>query len=92
MCEEMYNLVFIKARGGQTMSERLVEIIRENPQGCTAIELSEKVNRPISMINTYIKGLISSKQVRTRMDKKYWKTINLLSLLTVQKSTLTLSL
>ncbi|WP_071891728.1 winged helix-turn-helix domain-containing protein (plasmid) [Cyanobacterium sp. IPPAS B-1200] len=71
----MYNLVFIQARGGQTMSERLVEIIRECPQGCTAMELSEKVNRPISMINTYIKGLIRTKQVRTRIHKKSGKRL-----------------
>ena len=75
MCEEMYNIVFIQARGGQTMSERLVEIIREYPEGCTAIYLSQRVNRPISMINTYIKGLISSKQVRTRLDKKSGKRL-----------------
>ena len=75
MCEEMYNLVFIQARGGQTMSEKLVEIIREYPQGCTAIELSQRVNRPISMINTYLKGLISSKQVRTRINKSSGKRL-----------------
>ena len=71
----MYNLVFIEARGGQTMSQRLVEIIREYPQGCTAIELSQRVNRPISMINTYLKGLISSKQVRTRINKSSGKRL-----------------
>nr|WP_071891737.1 hypothetical protein [Cyanobacterium sp. IPPAS B-1200] len=71
----MYNLVFIKARGGQTMSERLVEIIREYPQGCTAIYLSQRVNRPISMINIYLKGLISTKQVRTRINKNTGKRL-----------------
>ena len=71
----MYNLVFIEARGGQTMSERLVGIIREYPEGCTAKELSQRVNRPISMINTYLKGLISTKQVRTRINKSSGKRL-----------------
>ena len=75
MCEEMYNLVFIEARGGKTMSQQLVEIIREYPEGCTAIYLSQRVNRPISMINIYLKGLISTKQVRTRINKKSGKRL-----------------
>ncbi|WP_446684860.1 winged helix-turn-helix domain-containing protein (plasmid) [Cyanobacterium sp. IPPAS B-1200] len=57
------------------MSERLVEIIREYPQGCTAIYLSQRVNRPISMINIYLKGLISTKQVRTRINKNTGKRL-----------------
>ncbi|WP_071891661.1 winged helix-turn-helix domain-containing protein (plasmid) [Cyanobacterium sp. IPPAS B-1200] len=71
----MYNLVFIEARGGKTMSQQLVEIIREYPEGCTAIYLSQRVNRPISMINIYLKGLISTKQVRTRINKKSGKRL-----------------
>ncbi|MGI0479936.1 hypothetical protein ACN4EE_04015 [Geminocystis sp. CENA526] len=63
----MVNIIFIEARGGLTTSETLLQVINQNPQGLTLKQLSNTINRPVSMINICLKQLSSKKQVIIRL-------------------------
>jgi len=63
----MTNLIFIEARGGLTTSETLLQVINENPQGLTLKQLSNIINRPVSMINICLKQLSSRKQIKIQL-------------------------
>ncbi|BAQ63907.1 hypothetical protein [Geminocystis sp. NIES-3709] len=63
----MPNLIFIKARGGLTTGEQLLQVINQNPNGCTIKYLSNSINRPVSMINICLRQLISSKQITVQL-------------------------
>ena len=60
---------FIKARGGISTRERLLQIINENPEGCTLKQLSDIINRPVSMINLCLNSLISQKQIKVKLSE-----------------------
>jgi hypothetical protein len=63
----MTNLIFIKARGGLTTSETLLQVINQNPNGLTLKQLSNSINRPVSMINICLKQLSSRKQITVQL-------------------------
>lgn len=63
----MVKLIFIEARGGLTTSEMLLQVINENPNGLTLKQLSNIINRPVSMINICLKQLTSRKQIRVQL-------------------------
>lgn len=64
----MANLIFIKARGGLSTSETLLRVINQNPQGLTIKQLSNNINRPVSMINICLKQLSSRKQITIQLS------------------------
>lgn len=59
----MTNLIFIKARVGLTTSEILLQVINQNPNELTLKQLSNSINRPVSMINICLKQLSSAVQL-----------------------------
>lgn len=63
----MNNIIFIKARGGLTTGEVLLNVINQHPQGLTLKQLSNSINRPISMINICLKQLSGSKEVKIQL-------------------------
>lgn len=63
----MTNLIFIEARGGLSTSETLLQLINQNPQGLTLKQLSNILNRPVSMINICLKQLTSRKQITVQI-------------------------
>jgi len=63
----MTNLIFIEARGGLTTSETLLQVINQHPQGLTIKQLSNSINRPVSMINLCLKQLSGRKQVKIQL-------------------------
>ena len=58
----------IKARPGKNTTERILELIQNNPEGITVKELSNQLNRPVSMVQICLKTLKSSKQVYCRKN------------------------
>ena len=48
---------------GLKTEEKLLQIIEDRTTGITIKELSQKINRPISMLQIYLKQLISRKQI-----------------------------
>jgi DNA-binding transcriptional regulator GbsR (MarR family) len=60
----------IRATPGPTTTEQLLDLVRLYPQGLTARELSDKLNRPISMINVSLKVLLGLKQVSARFIRE----------------------
>jgi DNA-binding transcriptional regulator YiaG len=53
-----------------TTTDRLLESIRNRPDGLTIKELSDTLNRPISMLHICLKILIASKKVAVRQQTK----------------------
>jgi DNA-binding transcriptional regulator YiaG len=53
-----------------TTTDRLLESIRDRPDGLTIKELSDTLNRPISMLQICLKILIASKKVAVRQQAK----------------------
>jgi hypothetical protein len=54
---------------GITTSEKILQIIEDRETGITIRQLSEMVNRPISMLQICLNQLISSKQIFARKSK-----------------------
>ncbi|AFY77102.1 MAG: winged helix-turn-helix domain-containing protein [Hydrococcus sp. C42_A2020_068] len=59
----------ISATPGPTTTERILELILAHPQGITIKELSNRLNRPVSMVNLCLKPLLTSKQVYVRLSE-----------------------
>jgi DNA-binding transcriptional regulator YiaG len=51
-----------------TTTDRLLESIRDRPDGLTIKELADTLNRPISMLQICLKILIASKKVAVRQQ------------------------
>lgn len=51
---------------GPTTTELVLELIHNHPQGMTIGELQQQLNRPVSMLQICLKGLIADKLVKKR--------------------------
>ena len=51
---------------GQTTTERILELIQNNPQGLTIGELQQELNRPVSMLQICLRDLIADQLVEKR--------------------------
>ena len=54
---------------GLNTKERVLQIIKERKTGITIKEMKHTVNRPISMLQIYLKQLILAKQVCARKSQ-----------------------
>jgi DNA-binding XRE family transcriptional regulator len=52
-----------------TTTDRLLDSIRDRPDGVTIKELSDTLNRPVSMLQICLKNLIASKKVAIERHK-----------------------
>lgn len=76
----MAKIRFIQARGGLSTTERLLQIIAQNPHGLTLKSLSKEMNRPVSMLNICLNSLIKTKQVKVKLsDNKMQKIYSISS-------------
>ena len=53
---------------GLSTAERVLELILNNPQGITVKVLSDRLNRPISMIQYCLKDLQGAKFVQAKLN------------------------
>ncbi len=51
---------------GKTTTERVLEHIQLHTQGMTIGELQQQLNRPVSMLQICLKGLIADKLIKKR--------------------------
>jgi hypothetical protein len=58
----------IRATPGPNTTERILDLINAHPEGITLSQLSQQLNRPVSMINHCLKSLISSEQVFVKLS------------------------
>jgi hypothetical protein len=65
----MATLKLISSRGGLTTTEILLELINQHPEGSTIKQLSQMINRPVSMINLCLKTLLTQKQVQVSLSQ-----------------------
>ncbi len=49
---------------GPTTSEQVLELIHNNPQGLTISTLKNQLNRPVSILQICLKGLIADKLIK----------------------------
>ena len=71
----MVKIKFIQPRGGLSTSEKILQIIQQNPQGMTIKSLSQQMNRPISMLNICLRILIKDKQVKVKLSENKMQQI-----------------
>jgi hypothetical protein len=65
----MATIKLISGSGGLATTETLLHLINQHPEGSTLKQLSQIINRPVSMINLCLKTLLSQKQVRVRLSQ-----------------------
>ena len=65
----MIKINIISATPGITTEEQILRIIQAKNTGVTVKQIGKILNRPISMIQVYLKELIASKAVITRQNK-----------------------
>ena len=68
------SFTIISSTPGLTTKERILELILTHPEGITAKTLSDRLNRPISMINYCLKDLKGAKfiQGKLNIENKQW--------------------
>ena len=65
----MATIKIISATPGLNTQETLSQIIQERQTGITIKEMSQKTNRPVSMLQICLKQLVSAKKVCARKSK-----------------------
>lgn len=65
----MIDIKIITATPGINTQEKLSQIIEERKTGITIKEMSQKINRPVSMLQICLKQLTSAKKVRAIKSK-----------------------
>ena len=65
-------IIIIKPRGGLTTSEQILNLIQKHSQGITIREISQQLNRPVSMINICLNILIKNKRIHRQLDGTKW--------------------
>jgi len=65
----------IRSTPGPTTMDQVLDLVNLYPYGVTARELSEQLNRPISMINLCLKSLVNFQQVCHKFDADNHKWI-----------------
>ena len=56
----------ISATPGPNTTDRVLELVQSHPQGITIKDMQSKINRPVSMLQTCLKSLISSRHIYVR--------------------------
>ncbi|MDJ0732414.1 MAG: winged helix-turn-helix transcriptional regulator [Crocosphaera sp.] len=64
----------ISSTPGPTTKERILELILTHPEGITVKTLSNRLNRPVSMINYCLKDLKGAKfiQAKFNLENQQW--------------------
>ncbi|MCA2554999.1 MAG: winged helix-turn-helix domain-containing protein [Microcystis sp. M04BS1] len=57
---------------GLNTSAQIFELMQSYPQGITVQELSDRLNRPVSMLNLCLKSLVASKKVVAKKNHNQW--------------------
>ncbi len=65
----MTKIKIITAEPGQDTKEKIIAIVESRKTGVTIRELSQRLNRPVSMLQICLKQLVSSKQIVARQSK-----------------------
>lgn len=65
----MTYIKIISATPGPNTQEKLSQLIEERKTGITIKEMSQKVNRPVSMLQICLRQLISANKVCARKSK-----------------------
>lgn len=65
----MATIKFITASGGLSTPETLLQIISKHPEGSTIKQLSNSLNRPVSMINLCLNNLLTEKKVKIKLSE-----------------------
>lgn len=64
----MPKLFLVKPKSGLNTSERILQLLQAYPQGITIKELSDRLNRPVSMLQICLKSLVSAQKVQAKLS------------------------
>ena len=59
----MTTIKIITATPGPSTTEQILDLIKSQTTGVTIKEISHHINRPVSMLQVYLKQLVTSKQI-----------------------------
>jgi predicted transcriptional regulator len=62
----------IRPTSGLNTSDRILELLQENPRGMTVKSLSDRLNRPVSMIHISLKSLVATKKITAQKEGDRW--------------------
>lgn|GEM_PF-2691843 len=68
------SIYIIETIPGRSTQERIFALLLEHPEGLSLLTMSQKLNRPVSMLNHCLKPLIATKDVYRKYNpqsKKY---------------------
>ena len=65
----MIKINIISASPGMSTQEQVLNLVQARKTGITIKEINKIVNRPISMIQIYLKELVADKAIVTRKNK-----------------------
>lgn len=65
----MIDIKIITPTPGLKTKERLLQIIEDRNTGIMIKELSQQVNRPVSMLHVYLKQLVINQKICVRQSK-----------------------
>lgn len=71
----MSELCFIKQKKGISTSDHIIRAVKEHPQGITVGELSNKLNRPVSMLQVCLKSLVSEEKIEKKLSENQMQLI-----------------
>ncbi|MDB9426250.1 winged helix-turn-helix domain-containing protein [Microcystis aeruginosa CS-564/01] len=57
---------------GLNTSAQIFELMQFYPQGITVQELSQRLNRPVSMLNLCLRSLVASKKIVAKKNHNQW--------------------
>ena len=66
------NIIIIKPRGGLTTSEQILKLMEKYSQGISIPEISQQLNRPVSMINICLNTLLKNKRIHRQLEGRKW--------------------
>ena len=65
----MIKINLISPTPGTSTQEQILQLIQARQTGITIKEIKQRLNRPISMIQVYLKQLIAAKAIFSRKNK-----------------------
>nr|ADN18380.1 hypothetical protein Cyan7822_6629 [Gloeothece verrucosa PCC 7822] len=70
--KKLIKICIIKATPGPDTKTLILKLLRQHPFGMTVTEISQALNRPVSMVNICLRELHSLKEISPQADKRRW--------------------
>lgn len=65
----MPRIIIIESTPGLTTTERVLTLIQQSPEGISVKDISQKLNRSVSMVLRCLKLLMAERQIHAQMSE-----------------------